>query len=442
MHFSGSSIYLAVTFLSSSTAVLAAVGPYGQCGGNNHAGDTACESGWTCTKYSDWYSQCIPGSDPAPAPGTSAASVSSAAPNPTTLSTVVATPSVVIPVDVSSTSKTTSPSAAPFNPKNGENCSLDAKFKALGKKYVGVATDQGLLTRGQNAQIIQNDFGLVQAENSMKWDATENVQNQFTFTQSDYLVNWAVTNNKLVRGHTTVWHSQLPTWVSSITDKATLQKVMVNHIQKVMGQWKGKVYAWVSSSPVCTSHASLPSSLTSKQDVVNEIFAESGGFRSSVFYNVLGADFVSLAFTTARAADPAAKLYINDYNLDSATYAKTKGFAAQVKSWVAAGVPIDGVGSQSHLSGNWPIADIPGALKLLCADVKECAITELDIKGGASADYVAAFNACKGEAKCVGVTVWGVSDSDSWLGASATALLFDGSYKAKAAYNGVCSALG
>jgi endo-1,4-beta-xylanase len=85
---------------------------------------------------------------------------------------------------------------------------------------------------------------------------------------------------------------------------------------------------------------------------------------------------------------------------------------------------------------------VPGALKLLCADVKECAITELDIKGGASADYVAAFNACKGEAKCVGVTVWGVSDSDSWLGASATALLFDGSYKAKAAYNGVCSALG
>ncbi|KAH7086158.1 endoxylanase-like protein [Paraphoma chrysanthemicola] len=418
MHFSGSSIYLAVTFLSSTTAVLAAVPAWGQCGGVNHTGETTCQSGNTCTKYSDYYSQCVPGSNPAP--GTSTAAVSSAAPKPTTLQTVVASSTVVKPVTVSSTSKTTSPSSGPSTFKNGENCSLDAKFKALGKKYVGVATDQGLLNRGQNAQIALSDFGLVQAENSMKWDATENVQNQFTFSQSDYLVNWGVTNNKLVRGHTTVWHSQLPTWVSSITDKATLEKVMVNHIQKVIGQWKGKVYAW---------------------DVVNEVFAESGSLRSSVFYNVLGADFVSIAFKAARAADPSTKLYINDYNLDTATYAKTKGFAAQVKSWVAAGVPIDGVGSQSHLSGVWPVSDIPAALKLICADVAECAITELDVKGGAQGDWTAAFGACKNEAKCVGVTVWGTSDPDSWLGASATALLFDANYQAKAAYNAVCAAL-
>lgn len=236
-------IYLAATILSGSTAVLAAVQPWGQCGGMNWGGETTCVSGWYCSKTNDWYSQCLQGTGNGngnpPAASSAAPPASSAAPpassaKPTTMATVVVPPASSAP-PAQSTSK---PGA------NGNNCLLDQRFKAKGKKYFGVATDQGLLQKGQNAQVIIDNFGQVSPENSMKWDATEGTQNQFTLNTANYLVDWAGKNNQLIRGHTTVWHSQLPNWVSSIRDKTTLTNVMKNHINKLMGAYKGKIYGW------------------------------------------------------------------------------------------------------------------------------------------------------------------------------------------------------
>ncbi|PGH07928.1 hypothetical protein AJ79_06136 [Helicocarpus griseus UAMH5409] len=297
--------------------------------------------------------------------------------------------------------------------------SINELFVAKGKEYFGTCSDQNLLSNQQNAAIIQTAFGAVTPENSMKWDQIQPTQGQFNWDGPDFLMDWAETNGKIVRGHTLVWHSQLAGWVNSVTDPAALTEVIQTHIAEVMGRYKGRIYHW---------------------DVVNEMWNEDGTMRDSVFSQVLGEDFVRIAFEAARAADPDAKLYINDYNLDTADSPKTQAMINNVNKWVEAGVPIDGIGTQAHLTGGMG-SGVAGAVAALAgANVAEVAITELDIAGAAAEDYVAAVDACVQEPKCVGVSVWGVRDTDSWR-ADTSPLLFDDSYQPKDAYTQLIASL-
>lgn len=224
-------------------------------------------------------------------------------------------------------------SASPLLAERQADRSIDTLFKGVGKIYFGAATEESKLATGKTRAIVQNNFGQVTNEYLMKWDQTEPSRGQFTLDAADELVQWAIQNQKSIRGHTLVWGVSVPDWVAQITDKAELTSVIQTHIKTVMvgpnGSWKGKIRSW---------------------DVVNEVIDDNGNMKeSSHFYQVLGEDFIRIAFEAAHEADPNAKLYINDYNLENTSYGQFKGVYSKVQTWKAAGIPIHGIGSQTHL---------------------------------------------------------------------------------------------
>ncbi|MCO6009018.1 endo-1,4-beta-xylanase [Actinoallomurus purpureus] len=282
---------------------------------------------------------------------------------------------------------------------------LNQLAKAQGR-YFGSATDNPELSDTAYTAILGSDeFGAITPGNSMKWDATEPSQGQFSYTKGDAVVSFAKARGQIVRGHTLLWHQQLPGWLTSGSwTAAQLTSILQNHIANVAGHYKGQVYSW---------------------DVVNEPFNDDGTYRSDLWSNTLGTGYIATALKAARAADPNAKLYINDYNIDG-TGAKSDAMYNLVKSLQAQGVPIDGVGFQGHLAIQYGFpTNMQQNLQRFADLGVDVAITELDVRMVLPADatkvatqaqyYTNVVKACLGVSRCVGITIWDYTDKYSWI---------------------------
>lgn len=332
---------------------------------------------------------------------------------------------------------------------------------------VGVAVSTQALTQPEWGVLahVARQFSSVTPENAMKWSAIHPQPGEYRFTAADRLVELAETHGQFVVGHTLVWHKQTPNWVfrgpgGGPASRRLLLDRMREHIDRVVGRYRGKVDAW---------------------DVVNEAVNEDGSLRDSPWRRIIGDDYVEQAFRFAAEADPGAELYYNDYRMY--VPAKRAGVIRLVRRLQAAGLRIDGAGIQGHWRLDRPSrAQAERTIDELAAAAGKVMITELDIgllprptveAGGAPAErtaptveldpyrtgltpsgqrrladrYAALFRLFARRSEVIDrVTFWGVDDGRSWLnnhpvrGRTAHPLLFDRQLQPKPAYNAVVEA--
>ncbi|GAB3841720.1 endo-1,4-beta-xylanase [Micromonospora andamanensis] len=287
-------------------------------------------------------------------------------------------------------------------------------------RYFGTAVAVSRLNDSAYTTILNREFNQVTAENEMKIDALQPNQGQFNYGNGDRLVQHARSQGMLVRGHTLAWHAQQPGWMQNMSG-TTLRNAMLNHVTQVATHYRGQIEWW---------------------DVVNEAFADgSSGARRDSNLQRTGNDWIEAAFRAARQADPNADLCYNDYNIDNWNDAKTQAVYRMVQDFKNRGVPIDCVGLQSHFTGgsNYP-SNYRTTLSSFAALGVDVHITELDIRNAPSDAYRNVVNDCIAVARCKGITVWGIRDSDSWR-SSESPLLFNSSGQKKPAYDAVLTAL-
>lgn len=321
---------------------------------------------------------------------------------------------------------------------------------ALGTEYI---LEQNAVAN----KLITSQFNAITPENIMKSEVIHPGPGQYDFNMSDKFVAFGQKNDMYIVGHTLVWHSQMPEFAKKIGTADSLRMFVTDHINTVAGRYAGKIDSW---------------------DVVNEALNEDGTLRESKFYKLLGENYIKEAFDLAAKADPKAKLYYNDYNIEQPN--KRKGTIALIKKLQASGTKIDGVGIQGHWSiGDENLKNIEDAIIEFSALGIKVAFTELDytvlpnpwdlVGADVNQDfegdpkmnpYVSGLPKeideklamryknlfalfLKHKDKISRITFWGVNDGHSWLNGwpiknrTNYPLLFDRNYEPKTAYDEV-----
>ncbi len=314
---------------------------------------------------------------------------------------------------------------------------------------VGAAARAGpLLDGGQYASVLAREFNALTPENTMKWTPLRPSADSFDFSVADQVVAFAEENDMDVRGHTLVWHRQLPNWLTSHDwSRDSLMTILETHVKTVVNHYE----------------ETYPNRIA-RWDVVNEAISGTSR-RPSIWQETIGPEYVALAFQWAHEADSDAKLYYNDYGI-AGTSDKSDAVYDLVRGLVEEGVPIDGVGLQAHVLTYPP----PPTEEAIVRNMQryedlglDVAITELDVRvplntdgedGRPSseqldqqADYYARFaNACVGAPNCSDFRMWGFTDAVSWIPNAydgyGAALIFDETYEPKPAYDALARALG
>ncbi len=318
----------------------------------------------------------------------------------------------------------TAAGAAPFGAGSGSTVAPDS-LRALAAKVnlrIGTAVIPFDLDHPDYAAIAAGQFSVVTPGNEMKWQVVEPTQGTYDWSGADRLVTFAEQHGQRVRGHTLLWHNQLPDWLTTgvangTISNAELSDLLHKHITDEVTHFKGKIWQW---------------------DVANEFFTDSNPSMinpNDFWVSHLGTGVIAQAFRWAHAADPHALLFYNDYNIagEDGTNAKSDAVYAWVTQMQAQGVPINGVGDQGHLDTQYGFPTQMRQDLQRYADLGlRVAITEADVRTFVDSpttqvptDHLATFahpyefsemlKACLAVRACISFTVWGFGDADSWV---------------------------
>jgi endo-1,4-beta-xylanase len=300
---------------------------------------------------------------------------------------------------------------------------------------IGTAVDAKVLKQHAGyREELAREFSSVTPENAMKWDFTEPQRGRFDFSDGDAIVGFAEQHGMRVRGHTLVWHVQNPAWLrDGHFSRAQMVDALRRHIQTVVSHFRGRVATW---------------------DVVNEILADDGSLRKSLWLRRIGPEYVAMAFRFAHQADPGATLFINEIGAEGQG-PKSDALYRLVRDLRAQGVPVGGVGFESHMSLDGEPPSFPGTLQRFAALGVKVEVTEADVRvrlpassaalDVQGADYAEALRDCASVPACSGFTVWGFTDLHSWIPENqpgyGAATVLDDKLNPKPAYRALHSAL-